>query len=473
MSCSYLHFKKIIKVIVLFINLFYPAKYIMIKKMNNDLRLYNEGQNAILKMRSDTYSIKGKWIFGTPWERFGLYNSYVILRKDGKILNIPAHSGELVPGSTEDLIEYIIRNKNDIEKPISPMTLELDPTYICTSLGCGGRCFSAEYRSHSPKSTISFNLLKEIIDDFSLNGGRILRFDGGGDPLSHSDVRNGKLLNIAQKLGLKTTILTSGDLLHITELEKIGESGCYLRVSLNAATNKTRQLFHGNSVEIDKIFQKIRDFANWLLLNNSSLPIGGTYLLDELNYHELFLCAKKAKDNGFSHFSVRRVLGPNHLRPKFSEFILANIKEQFYKVNELSCPQFKVFLPWRSLNEEDLNPSRGDFDTKRCWQSTFKTVIEPSVNETNGFRAQLCGRYRGEGIGQLMQLPSLLSSNTGSGWTNIWQNSFSFYPYSRQSLPKICASCIDRGFILMVDQIIDFVKNSIDSFQIYHLDNQN
>ncbi len=413
----------------------------------------------------------GRWVTGGPWERFGLYNHYVVVRDDGEVMKIPAHAGELVPGSTEDLDAVLRRCDPVTMRPSAPMTLELDPTYTCPSKDCGGRCFSAPYRRLAPRATVPTSLLDDLLRDFAREGGRVVRFDGGGDPLAHPAVRSGELLELANEVGLKTTILTSGDLLAQTDLLRIGRANCYLRVSLNAATNETRQRFHGNSVSLNAIFSTLERFASWLALENIKAPIGATFLLDVINCREVYECARIAREAGIAHFSVRRVLGPPSLRPEFSAAEVATVKDQFAKVRELESSRFRVFLPWRFLDEPDLNPAKGDFRVTRCWQSTFKTVIEPDPT-SGGFRAQLCGRYRGSGVGQLMQMPPLFSSVEGSAWTDQWRKSFTDYGVSRDALPQTCISCIDRGFIMMIDSLLLFLKNPSNEFHILHLDSE-
>lgn len=422
---------------------------------------------AHLSFAHQSIDVPGVLIFGSPWERFGRYNHYLVIRDDLKTKIIPAHAGELVPGSTEDLVHVLKHFQPKLQRPNAPMTLELDPTNLCFSKDCGGHCFSASYRSLAPKAHIPTETMVDLIQVFSRNGGRILRFDGGGDPLSHPDVRNGFLPELAHQLGLKTTILTAGDAIQTTNLERIGAANCYLRVSLNAAKDETRQLFHGNKSRVSTLFQQIESFAGWLRQNNPSLPIGSTFLISHLNFKEVLDCAIRARDSGINHFSVRRVLGPATLRPFFTNIQLIELEELLQRVRELDTDQFRVFAPWRTIPEEDLNPSKKDFSASTCWQSSFKTIIEPTPE--NGYKTQLCGRYRGNGIGQKMQMEPLSESHDGKRWVKDWQDSFSTYPISRPQLPQTCLSCIDRGFIRLMDQIIDFINPPEHDFVILHL----
>jgi hypothetical protein len=409
---------------------------------------------------------KGRWIEGSPWQRFGLYNCYVVVRSDGRLLKMPAHAGELVPGSTEDLVAALRACGGGT--PQVPMTIEVDPTYRCASRDCGGFCFSAKYRSLAPGASIATNTLKQVIDRFASDGGRVVRFDGGGDPLLHPDVRSGYLVEFAAARGLKTTVLTSGDTLDRANLDRLAASGCYVRVSLNAASDTTRRRFHGNAIALARITRALERLAASSDRMRAGTPIGATYLLAPDNYAEVVDCARLARRVGISHFSVRRILGPSWLRPDLAadEMRISGLLEQ---VRQLHSDDFRVAVPWRSLGEPDLSPANRDIQATLCWQSTFKAVIEPDI-QPGRVRWQLCGRYRGGGIGQRLAMPALFSLQEGTTWTEKWRESFSAYQVSRQRLLDVCVSCIDRGFILMVDRLFQFVRDAPSDFRVLHLD---
>jgi hypothetical protein len=85
-------------------------------------------------------------------------------------------------------------------------------------------------------------------------------------------------------------------------------------------------------------------------------------------------------------------------------------------------------------------------------------------------RVQLCGRYRGGGLGQAMQLPALSTRADGTGWVEEWRSTFTSYGLSREELPRHCKSCIDRGFIQMVDEILGFVDEPwLEDWYLLHL----
>lgn len=433
------------------------------------ISIAQSGETALLKTPAGEHRFAGRWVVGDRWERFGLYDQWVVIRADGAARAIPAHSGEIVPGATEDLVDYLHAQMGFWTEPTAPFTLELDPTYSCASKDCGSRCFSAAYRRLDPTASIPKVAIEAAIEDFAQAGGRVLRFDGGGDPLSHPAVRDGSLPQLGHRWGLRTTILTSGDLLARTNVEALAGAECYVRVSVNASTEETRRRFHGNSVSLKSIFEAIRGLKDALYRQGGNTPIGATFLLDQSNYPEVAACAAMCREQGISHFSVRRVLGPASLRPVFSESESHETAELLDRVRAMNSDAFRTFVPWRDLSEPDLSPFKGDIDAQQCWQSTFKTVMEPNTDKGSDYRLQLCGRYRGGGIGQLGQLPSLIQARPAEGWTAAWRATFREYPISRTELVHRCESCIDRGFIQMMDQLMEFLGPHRGGFQILHL----
>jgi hypothetical protein len=242
---------------------------------------------------------------------------------------------------------------------------------------------------------------------------------------------------------------------------------CYVRVSLNAATENTRARFHGSRVPLARIVANVERLVGILARLGSETPVGVTFLLAPTNHQEVLKCARMVRDAGARHFSVRRILGPTALRPQFSRAQNDEILRLFEEVRCLHSKEFRVAVPWRPVDETDLNPGADDFSAARCWQSTFKAVLEPDPGGVA--RTQLCGRYRGGGLGQRLALPALFSMATGGEWVLRWQRSFTDYPIARDRLLGVCVSCIDLGFIVMVDRLLKFVGDPRDDFRILHL----
>jgi hypothetical protein len=306
-----------------------------------------------------------------------------------------------------------------------------------------------------------------IVRAFSIHGGRVLRLDGGGEPLEHPAIREGSLLDLSGSLGLKATILTSGDLLGVANLPAIARAECYVRVSLNSATERTRKALHGQASSLDGVLRSIEKLVATLAKAGTDTPVGATFMLIPENFPEIALAAERARDAGVSHFSVRRVLGPPWLRPQFTESQCEQAAQLLSKVRSMDSEAFRVFVPWRPLAEPDVSPASGALAAATCWQAALKCVIEPDP-QSGGLQVQSCGRYRGGGIGQLQQREPLARPEVPGEWVVAWHGAVKSASSIRDSL-QTCRSCIDRGFILLVDRILGFLGVPPKRFRVLHL----
>lgn len=410
-------------------------------------------------------TVHGTLVPGQGWERFGRYNAVRFRREDGAETLLKTHAGELTPGSTEDFLDYL--RTCDGAPPQAPFTLELDATYRCTSPGCGGACFSAEYRRLRPSAEMSSITITTAIREFAKEGGRVVRFDGGGEPLLHEGIRSGRHVVEAAELGLRTTVLTAGDQLPYSDWRSIVDAGCYLRISLNAASAATRRRVHGRRSDVALLWSTLEQICQYSS-RHSGPPVGTTFLLTATNYGEVEQAARRAREIGVSHFSARRVLGPPALRPHLPESAVRELDDLLAATQMLGTEDFVVMVPSRTLAEPDLSPRDGDFAARECWQSTFKTVLEPA-DSPDQVRIQLCGRYRGGGVGQLTTRPALAANVDPSRWVGTWRSSFIDHQSSRPALIQECISCIDRGFIATADALVDFTEMGRHPVQADHL----
>lgn len=406
------------------------------------------------------------------WDGFGLSNAILLSTGNKKVI-IPGHNGEIVPGFIEEDLMPAIKEVIETGRLKYPIIAEIDPTWKCRSINnCGGHCFSALYRKGKSFS-IPIKQIEKFIQEFVEGGGKIVRWDGGGEPLLYQWIRNGELIEKCAKYNLKQTILTSGDRLSDANTTSFIDCNVYLRTSLNAATNETHKRFHGCPqplTEIIKALEKYISKKKNALLHDYT-PTGATFLLSHLNYKEVFDCAKLAKEIGIDHFSVRRVLGPKWLRVDNELIIEEELKDLFMKIEQLRSDTFVLFIPWRSVTENDIKAFEIDSDC--CWQSIFKTFMEPSI-DGKGMNMTLCGRYRGGGIGQLKQIEQTIIDGTNNNYLNSWK--YFLQKYDRKRLINTCPSCIDRGFIVFVNNLLkglNFLGRINFDFQYIHIRDRN
>jgi hypothetical protein len=167
-------------------------------------------------------------------EEFGKWNRIVAVDDEGSVLDIfPGHGGEFYPGSLNDHVEAL--RARVVRGRIWPVQADLDISNACT--GRCSWCFSAHYRQVCSGAT-SGELLSCLICDLAEGGTKIVRFDGGGEPLTHPHIM--KLTRLAHDLDMKTAVLTNGDLLDDRHARVFVDTKTYVRISFNASCNATR-----------------------------------------------------------------------------------------------------------------------------------------------------------------------------------------------------------------------------------------
>jgi len=85
-----------------------------------------------------------------------------------------------------------------------PRSLTVYPSEIC-NLDCPG-CNSKGI--HKRNGFMDFDLFQGIVEDFALNGGKAVAFEGGGEPMMHPQI--GAMLGCCKFFQLKTGIITNG-----------------------------------------------------------------------------------------------------------------------------------------------------------------------------------------------------------------------------------------------------------------------
>jgi MoaA/NifB/PqqE/SkfB family radical SAM enzyme len=407
----------------------------------------------------------GQFIFGDDNSTFGKWNSLVAYSPAGEVIDVfEGHGGETIPGKLADHVDRL-RN-NLIMNESLPIQMDLDVSMACPS-NCIF-CFSSPYRAVADRSMIlATETLFGIIRKASEFGIKVIRFDGGGDPLAHPDLLEAVLLS--SKLGMQTAILTAGDLFTERQLQTFVDCCTYVRVSLNSATDENRLLIHQpnnprhNLSGLLAAVRKLADlrFASYGRNASRQMLIGATSMIHPLNSLETFDIARRAKDAGFDHISFRVILGTDH-RVHFSPAMRARVQEGFERIrSELVDDSFLAFFPTRELTDTGYVP-REHFS--RCLASTHRMLVE--VGHHPGVVANVpCGRYRGHGFRwspeNATELVVLGHYGTSSSIEDVWMK-----PAMKamvDSFPRRCGDCIDRSANLFFGRITSALSCNKDA----------
>jgi MoaA/NifB/PqqE/SkfB family radical SAM enzyme len=120
-----------------------------------------------------------------------------------------------------------------------PVSCEIDPSNLCNH-GCSW-CYFAGSRQADKKS-LEEKLLFKLIEDLAGGGTKSVTFTGGGEPLINPAAP--EAIRRAYSLGMRVGLVTNGGLLD-KKKNKIIVSCCdFVRISLDAADEKSHNKLH-------------------------------------------------------------------------------------------------------------------------------------------------------------------------------------------------------------------------------------
>lgn len=394
----------------------------------------------------------GHFVFGSGNEIFGRWNALVAAHSAPGAMVFRAHGGEIIPGTIEDHIDRIRRNI--AEGTELPLQVDMDVSMACPSACLF--CFSAGYRgSRTTGRLMDTQLMLSLIRQSAQLGVKVVRFDGGGDPLTHPALP--QAIGLCRELGLRTAVLTAGDLLSERLIPVFLRARTYVRVSLNAAEDATRSALHGQHGGrhgVQRILDVIRLLADrrneaFGSAGYAEMPIGATSMIHPMNAAETVAIAERAKHAGFDHLSFRVILG-DALRVDFTEAARSQLTAAFDQIRgAVADENFQVFLPTRDITDEGYVPSRY---FRQCRASTHRALIEVGPAPE---RAALipCGRYRGHGYRAGPEEDRLVFGHLSPAEPlgDVWLGN----PMRQLlgSFPQRCKDCIDRSANLFLETV--------------------
>lgn len=378
--------------------------------------------------------------------QYGEWNCLDVHNERNDIIDkIPAHDGDFYPENPQDHIEVV---KNCLQNNYSkswPVRVDIDIIQRCTS-NCYF-CYSRRYANDLPYKGAEISLIQfeKIISELSINGTKSIRFTGGGEPLCHADIK--KILKIPRKYGLKSCLITNGDLLNNELIEIIVANIDHVRISINASNDDVRAQLHKTSSNGNSLSNILKQIKYMISLRDSEKkePLFWlTFLLLPENIKYVFEAAKISNELGVDSISFRPVY--HELSHKFAREELEILPNQLKLAKQLNNPPyFKVFVPKRNINDVwHMNPSK---IFKKCISCYTRTIIE-STN--SGPMVSICGLKRGH--------PDERIGFIADSFSKLWLDNI----YRFQDIIHTCDRCIDISINNTLNKIENHLKNDIN-----------
>lgn len=172
-----------------------------------------------------------------------------------------------------------------------PVTVEIDPTNRC-QLNCE-YCMFKVLRNGPDKEDLPMGLYRYLLLDLKKIGVKSITFTGGGEPLLNSQFS--KMVEWAEMLEFEYGLITNGLRLHkIDRPDKFK----FIRVSLDAATGET----YGKLKRANGFYAVIENIKTTI---NKGALVGLSYVVNEINRHEIEQAQELAKELGVAYIQFK------------------------------------------------------------------------------------------------------------------------------------------------------------------------
>ncbi|OQY11242.1 MAG: hypothetical protein B6I30_07195 [Desulfobacteraceae bacterium 4572_187] len=271
-----------------------------------------------------------------------------------------------------------------------PLSINLDLTTACNF-----RCpHCVDSKIINAGKILDTEDIKQSIDTLKSHGLMSVILIGGGEPTLHRDFE--EIVRHLKKRDLQIGIVTNGSRLHhIKKIAQILEEKDWLRISIDAASEKTFARSHHpkNNISLEAILSNAREFKRL----NPRISMGYSFVIvwegiyingQELcsNIDEIPEAVRLAKSHDFDYISFKPCLlktaqkeslfdPPDKKREKK---VIEAIKSNLQKANKIANRKIKIL---ESVNLSELISGKVH-EMKRqpqvCHAQFFRTVVTPS-----------------------------------------------------------------------------------------------
>lgn len=377
--------------------------------------------------------------FEDPFSAYGNWNALLAEDSDRRHLGwIPVCEHDFFPESPFEYIETIRKTlTTHINNPldyVQPVQVDIDITQICNS-NCTF-CFSRQYQNkHYKNAIIGLKRLESVLEELAQLGTKCVRFSGGGDALTHPNIKD--LLPLPHVYGMRLGLISNLDLLSDDLLNDIFHHVDHLRWSVNAISDDCRLGIHrprGTANLLSKNICYIKKLIKHRRCKRYEVRcpmVWATFLLLPENVDEIVEFANCMQAIGVDGIFFRPVF--HGLVSDWSCDDKIRMFGALRIVKSMEQPGFNVFVSKQNIMRESGTASISRFS--RCLSRRLRTILEASHN---GPILQSCGACRGMGADINNNL------DVHGSFQKTWEN-FLNVPFSGNKNLE-CETCLDISF---------------------------
>jgi len=274
------------------------------------------------------------------------------------------------------------KGKNAVMPKAHPVSINLDLTTACNYY-CD-HCIDLGMINNGRR--LKFGNIKSLVSHWVEEGLRSVIIIGGGEPILHSDFK--KIIAFLKSKEVQIGIATNGSrVAMLLRVANILDERDWIRLSLDAGSNDTFQRIHSpkmslNLEEILKDIKKMRNEYAQYQLGFSFLVLSGDQVANNRNLvdniKEIPLAAKKAKEAGFSYFSVKPFISPYPSR--FTEIhkkYITQIRKEVELAKKLEDDTFRVVESFNLLALFNNLNEKLKKQPRICHAQFFRWVVTP------------------------------------------------------------------------------------------------
>ena len=250
------------------------------------------------------------------------------------------------------------------------------PIYIEVGLysGCNHRCIFCAFDFLGYKLDIlETRYLKRFISDAAKKGVKAILYSGEGEPLLRKDASD--IIIYTKKAGIDVALATNGTMLDKNTANKILPYLTWLKVSLDAGTEKGYAFIHGTERNnFQTVIHNLKTAVKIKKKYKYNCVIGVQYLLLPQNQKEITTAAKISCDIGADYFVVKPYSQhPSSQHQLNSTFQYRNLLPLEKRLKKYETDTFQIIF-----RRQAMEKITGEKCYQRCLGLPFITYITAS-----------------------------------------------------------------------------------------------